>query len=179
MTTVRSTLEVAKLMVSALIPLAIFGAGALLAREARKHEDHQWIRRKKYDTRLERWQEISPLLNDLLCFFMCFGHFRDVKPPDAVKLKRQLDRTVHANIHIFGDRFMEAYDKFMAACFETHAGVATDAKLRASVKQQQAERGSAKWDEKWVALFVPEGTAPRSIVVSQAYEDLLRSYDEL
>jgi hypothetical protein len=35
------------------------------------------------------------------------------------------------------------------------------------------------WDEKWVPVFVAEGTAPRSIVVSQAYEDLLRSYDEL
>jgi hypothetical protein len=83
-----STLELVKLVISALIPIAIFGAGAFLAREARNHEERQWIRRKKYDTRLERWNEIAPLLNDLLCFFMCFGHFREVTPSTAVKRKR-------------------------------------------------------------------------------------------
>jgi hypothetical protein len=89
-----STLEIVQVVISASIPVAIFGAGALLARQARQHEARQWIQRKRHDTRLERWQEIAPLLNDLLSFFMLFGHFKEVTPPEAIKRKRQLDRAV-------------------------------------------------------------------------------------
>lgn len=99
-------------------------------------EERQWVRRKKYDTRVERWEEIATPLNDPLCFFMLVGHFRGVTPPCAIKRKR---RAVYANRNIFGSTFLRAYDKFMLLCFQTYVGVATDAQIRASVALQRAE----------------------------------------
>ena len=178
MTIAASTVEIVNLVISACIPVAIFAAGALLAQQARGYEERQWIRRKKYDSRLERWQEIAPALNDLLCFFMCFGHFREVTPPDAIKRKRQLDRAVFANSHIFGPAFLEAYRKFSALCFQTFVGVGEDAKLRASIVQQRAERHA--WDPGWDVLFVAEGRdVPPPGKITAAYDDLLKTYDEL
>jgi hypothetical protein len=167
-------------VISACIPLAIFAAGALLATQAREFEANQWIQRKRYDTRLERWEEIAPLLNDLLCFFMLFGQFRDVTPPNAIKLKRQLDRAVYANQHVFGVPFLRAYDHFTSLCFKTYAGgVGRDALIRASVAVQRAERASA-WRDSWDKLFVTdrEDVRPREDLVA-AYNALFKTYDEL
>lgn len=173
-----STLDIVSVAISACIPVAIFAAGALLAKQARDYEANQWIRRKQYDTRLERWQEVAPPLNDLLCFFMLFGHFRDVTPPKAIKLKRQLDRAVYGNQYIFGERFLDAYRTFMSVCFQTYVDVAQDAKIRASVAEQRAERGSA-WDEQWSSMFVRESDTASHSEIEVAYNDLLRTYDQL
>jgi hypothetical protein len=173
-----STLDIVSVVISAFIPIAIFAAGALLAAQARRHEDVQWVRRKKYDTRLERWQEISPKLNDLLCFFMLYGHFREVTPPDAIKLKRQLDRAVFANKHIFGQGFLDDYRTLMDACFQTYVHLGEDAKIRASVWQQRAERGPT-WREEWTPLFVAEEDASPSHDIERAYNNLFEAYDKL
>jgi hypothetical protein len=178
MTVGASTIDIVNVVISACIPIAIFAAGAHLAQQARAYEADQWKRRKRYDTRLERWQEISKPLNDLLCFFMLFGHFREVTPPEVIKRKRQLDRAVYANQHIFGEAFLETYSKFMALCFQTWAAVAEDAKIRASADLQRLERGSG-WHDSWTRLFVAEEDASRRTDIEAAYNDLLRSYDEL
>lgn len=174
-----STLEIVQVVISASIPVAIFGAGALLARQAREYEARQWIRRKRYDTRLERWQEIAHLLNDLLCFFMLFGHFREVTPPEAIKRKRQLDRAVYANQHIFGESFLTAYNNFMSLGFKTYVGVGRDALIRAPVRIQSTERGST-WQDRWSELFVSEQeVVPSRDELAAAYNALLKTYDEL
>lgn len=174
-----STLEIVKVVISASIPVAIFGAGALLAREARAYEANQWIQRKHYETRLERWQEIAPLLNDLLCFFMLFGHFREVTPPEAIKRKRQLDRAVYANQHIFGESFLTAYTSFMSLGFMTYVGAGRDALIRAPVALQSLERGST-WKPSWKEFFVDEQeVVPSRDDVAAAYNALLKTYDEL
>jgi hypothetical protein len=178
MTVAASNLEIVKVVISASIPIAIFAAGAFLAREGRRYEERQWIRRKRYDTRLERWQEISEPLNDLLCFFMLFGHFKEVTPVDAIKRKRQLDRAVYANRHTFGESFLTAYDSFMSLCFRTFVAVGRDALIRASVASQRRER--PLWDPEWDRLFVKEeeDVPPREEVIA-AYNELFKIYDEL
>jgi hypothetical protein len=173
-----STLEIVKVVISACIPLAIFAAGAVLAREARRYEERQWVRRKKYDTRLERWQEIASPLNDLLCFFTLVGNFREITPPGAIKRKRQLDRAVYANRRIFGQSFLEAYDAFMALCFQTFVGAGQDAKIRASIARQRVER-SLTWEDSWTPLFVREEDVPPQPNLIAAYNKVLETYDEL
>ena len=174
-----SSLEIVKVVISASIPVAIFGAGALLAKQAREYEANQWILRKRYDTRLERWQEIAPLLNDLLCFFMLFGHFREMTPPEAIKRKRQLDRAVHANHYIFGESFLTAYDNFMSLGFKTYVGVGQDALIRAPVAIQRAERGST-WQDSWREFFVGEQeVVPSRADLAAAYNAVFKTYDEL
>jgi hypothetical protein len=179
MTVAASTLEIVKVVISACIPIAIFAAGAYLAKETREYEERQWVRRRKYDSRVERWQEIAPPLNDLLCFFMLFGHFKEVTPPAAIKRKRQLDRAVYANQNIFGPDFLNAYGRFMSLCFVAYGGgLGADAKIRASVARQRAERGST-WKEEWEELFVAREDVPPQADVVAAYNDVIKTYDEL
>ena len=179
MTVAASTLDVVNVVISACIPIAIFAAGIVLAKETRGYEERQWVRRKKYDSRVERWQEIAPPLNDLLCFFMLFGHFREVTPPGAIKRKRQLDRAVYANQNIFGPDFLSAYDEFMKRCFKAYAGgVGADGLIRASVARQRAERGST-WRDEWEKLFVAREDVPEPDVVAAAYNRVIETYDEL
>ena len=130
-------------------------------------------------TRLERWQEIAPLLNDLLCFFMLFGHFKEVTPPEAIKRKRQLDRAAYANQHIFGESFLKAYNDFMSLGFKTYVRVGQDALIRARVASQKFERGST-WQDSWMELFVDEQqVVPSRDDLAAAYNALLKTYDEL
>jgi hypothetical protein len=110
---------------------------------------------------------------------MLFGHFREVTPPGAIKRKRQLDRAVYANESIFGPTFLSAYDSFMSLCFKAYAGgVGADAKIRASIARQRAERGST-WKNEWGELFVAQEDVPPQSDVIAAYNEVIKSYDEL
>jgi hypothetical protein len=174
-----NSLEIVKLIVAALIPVAIFGAGLLLARETRGYEERRWVRQKQFETRLERWSIVGPLLNDLFCFFALIGHFRSVEPPKAIALKRDLDRLVHADAHILGPAFMERYYAFMSTCFQTYAGVGVDAKLRASAARQRIERGDAAWRPEWDSLFAREEDVVPVAQVREAYAAVAVTFQEL
>ena len=150
-----NSLEVAKLAVAVLTPLLLVGLGVVINRAARRVEEAQWAGRKLVERRLELYDSMAPLLNDLYCFFECVGRFREVEPPKAVELKRELDKTFYVNRFLFTPAFSERYDDFMGACFKTFTGSGENAKLLAPVSKQERERGAA-WDSTWAALFVPE-----------------------
>jgi len=140
-----NSLEVVKLVVGAATPVVIFAIGYQVSRAARRIDAVQWVSRKLVEERLPLYREIAPCLNDLLCFFTLVGQFRAIDPPRAIAIKRDVDRTVHANLHLFTPKFMDRYYAFMETCFATFVDVAEEAKLRSSVSMQRAERG--QWNE--------------------------------
>jgi hypothetical protein len=156
-----NSLEVVKVVVAVLTPVLLVGLGVVINRAARRVEEAQWAGRKLVERRLELYDVMAPLLNDLYCFFECIGTFREVEPPKAIELKRDLDKTFYVNRFLFTPPFSDHYDSFMTTCFKTHTGAGENAKLRASVAQQQRQRGS-RWETTWVAMFVPEEEVPSS-----------------
>jgi hypothetical protein len=168
-----NSLEVVKLAVAAATPVVIFALGYQVNRAARRIDAVQWVSRKLVEERLPLYREIAPSLNDLLCFFMLVGHFRAIDPPKAIAIKRDVDRTVHANLYLFTPKFMERYYAFMQTCFATFVGVGAEAKLRSSVSIQRAER--RKWHDEWNALFTSEREATPAQDVYAAYMSLLSS----
>jgi hypothetical protein len=173
-----SSLEIAKLVVAALIPIAIFGVGLVVAREARKYEERQWVARKLFEVRLERWDKIGPPLLDLSSFFRLIGDFREITPPRALELKHEIDEAVYSNVHVLGAGFLGRYYRFMNACFVTYTGFGDRGTLRASLSRQRAERG-ADWNSAWEQLFAPEEMASTSVEVEIAYNGLLNAFSEL
>jgi hypothetical protein len=170
-----NSLELAKILVGILTPLAIFFLGVWISREARMWEDRRWLDRKLYERRFEFWDEMGPRLNDLLCFFTFVGHYREVTPPQAVKIKRDLDRIFFANRHLFPKPVSDAYLDFHDACFQRFVAVATDARLRSSSSRQRQER--KEWKPEWDALFVSdpdEMCDPREI--AEKYDHLVFAY---
>ena len=147
-----NSLEAAKIFVGILTPLAIFVLGIWVAREARRWDERQWTRRTLYERRLRFWDQMSPALNDMLCFFTLVGRYREITPPRAIKLKRELDPIFFANEHLFPAPVSDAYADFIDACYRTFTGKAKDAELRSSIAKQKSERNV--WDPEWEPLFV-------------------------
>jgi hypothetical protein len=165
-----NSLEVAKLVVSALTPIVLFGLGFIVSRAGQRVELARWSRQKVIERRLELFNEMGPDLNDLFCFFLQRGHFRDITPPDAIGRKRRLDRIFHSNRPLFSLAFADRYQAFLDSCFATFTGAGEPAKLRASADEQRRQRGADGWDPRWEAMFVESGMAA---------DEIARSYDAL
>lgn len=176
-----TSLEIVKLLVAFLTPVFLFVLGVMVTRAARRVESAQWASRKLIERRLELHQKLAPLLNDLLCFFTWRGHFREIAPPRAIAIKRELDKTVYANQQLFSEEFAAHYKAFLQLLFYHWRGVGKDAELRVSKTKLRAERGEdTKWEPEWDRLFVAESQASDPVSVVHAYERLMDHFaDEL
>jgi hypothetical protein len=160
-----NSLEIAKLIVSVLTPLAVALLSFAVTRAgkraedaaadaARRAESSEWANRRAIERLIELHKEMAPLLNDLMCFFRLIGHFREIDPPAALARKRQLDRTFYANEHLFGRAFRDSYLAFMERCFAHWQSPGQDAKMKASATRLRDERGAAAyWNDDWNVLF--------------------------
>lgn len=173
-----NSLEAAKLGVSLLTPLVVLGLGLLVNRASRRLEQAQWANRQLIERRLNLYDMMAPLLNDLLCFFTLVGDYRSVQPPAAIAAKRTLDKTFHVNRFLFSPAFSAAYDSFMDVCFQTYTGVGEPAKLRSTIEFQRPERKDT-WNEEWNDLFVfPARHASSLSDIRAAYESLMNCFAE-
>jgi hypothetical protein len=171
-----TSLEIAKLVVAVLTPVLLFVLGIIVRRAASRVEDAQWGSRKLIERRLELYEEIAPRLNDLFCFFMRVGHFREVEPPKAIAVKRELDRTLHAHAPLFSREFEDSYREFMNACFKAFTGLGEDAKLRTFVQAQRYERGSS-WKSEWERMFA-DGEESTPDEIDASYNRLMDHFAE-
>jgi hypothetical protein len=151
-----NSLEVAKLAVCVLTPLLLVGLGVLINRTARRVENAQWANRRVLDRRLELYDDMAEPLNDLYCFFHLVGGFREIDPPKALTLKRDLDKLFHVNRFLFSPRFGDLYLQQMKTYFRVYTGTGKPAKIKSPIGFQRAERTEEHWDPKWEPLFDPE-----------------------
>jgi hypothetical protein len=114
-------------------------------------EARQWTNQKLMEKRLSVFEQAAPLLNDLYCFMIKVGIWKDVTPPDALKSKRTLDRLMYVNQALFSDDLRKAYFSFIHTCFETYTGWAEDAKLLPACDQER--RLVANWNPQWEVMF--------------------------
>ncbi len=70
----------------------------------------------------------------------------------------RIDRVEHTQRPFFDPRHHQHYVAFMDSCFDTHIGVAQNAKIRADPTKYEEEFASA-WDSVWKSP--PEGVTPR------------------
>jgi len=157
-----SSLEVTKVVLSILTPLAVVGVGYYVNRSLKSIEKRQWSNQRLIERRIELHQAMAPLANDILCFFTFVGNFRNMKPNDVMRTKRELDQRFHVNRHLFSEEFASTYSEFMDTCFLEGDEAGKDAKLRSSPVKQASERGKGHWSEKWIPLF--EAPLPKATV---------------
>jgi hypothetical protein len=169
-----SSLEIVKLVIAAATPIVVVLLGVAVTRAARHVEQAQWTNRKLIERRLELYDEMAGLLNDLYCFFQLVGNFREIEPPTAVAHKRRLDKAFHVNEFLMGPEFGRRYRAFMDTCFLTYTGFGEDAKLRSQVGWQYSEREPA-WQDAWKRCFV---TAPADVAPLQEVEEHYRALME-
>ncbi|OQW90915.1 MAG: hypothetical protein BWK78_05940 [Thiotrichaceae bacterium IS1] len=123
------------------------------------------------DQRLKVYHETAPLLNDLLCFYTRVGCWKDLTPPQILKIKRQLDRTIHIARPLFSDPFFVEYQAFIGLCFEMYLGKGENAKLRC--KLENYRDFLVNWQSEWEPMFTSTDKATKSENIHIAYERLM------
>lgn len=193
-----NSLEVAKLIVGVLTPLAVVVLGFLLAKQgrraeaaaaeaarraderaqevARRADEAEWANRRAVERLIELHKEMSPLLNDLHCFFQTIGHFREISPPAVIDRKRRLDRLFYANQHLFSSAFIGNYGAFIGACFDHWGTAGGDAKIKMVPSRLQVERGLGAWDHSWDSLFVRTHAAVNRRKQAQTYDAAMQAF---
>ena len=73
-----SSLEVAKLLVSSLTPVAVLVLGVLAKRFLVAIERERWALQALSGYRMEFYREVQPLLNSLACFFLYIGEWKEL-----------------------------------------------------------------------------------------------------
>lgn len=174
---VWNTLEIAKLLVSALTPLLLLLIGLWINRSLKRLEYLQWTNQKVTEKRIAVFEELAPLLNDLLCYFTFVGCWKDLNVPEIIERKRKMDRIVHVNAPLFSKEFSDRYHDFIEACYSTYSGWGKDAKLRTLPERRKAAAGGA-WKPEWDGYFADAKDCSDPKVVRSKYETLMSCFSE-
>jgi hypothetical protein len=154
-------------------PLVVLFLGFVLTR--RQSRSHELLK-----ARLDYYQSLMPMLNDLMCFMTFIGGWRDMPPPDVVKLKRELDREFHCACPLFSAPVEPAYDAFLDLCFRTFNEWGRDPRIVSSAYQRRRSwRSPVGWKPAWDDLFLyADDRAIRGselTSIRQAYDALVQA----
>ena len=69
-----NSLEVVKLLVGILNPIALLIIGWFINKRLKKVEQSQWLNQKMIEKRLEIYDKLAPSFNDLFCFYTNVGN---------------------------------------------------------------------------------------------------------
>lgn len=168
-----NSLEIAKLAVGLISALVFLYLGVRVNRAAVHFQTSQWINQKIIEKRLELFDKIAPLLNDLYCYYVRVGGWRAQTPPEIIEIKRNLDRLISVNAPLFSSEFRRIYDKYMELCFDMMAHGSDSARLRTLTEMRDTLPG---WQPEWRALFAGPDTCPPPYEVLAAHEALMACF---
>jgi len=140
-----TSLEIVKLIVSTLTPIAVVGVGYAVARATKHLDSVQWANQTVIKRRLEIFDELAPKLNRLLCFALFVGSWKETPPARAITLKREIDETMHVYRVLFSPRVFHAYLDYMETIFLTFARPDQDALVRAQIACPLGDRRNLPW----------------------------------
>lgn len=167
-----TSLEIVTLIVSALTPLAVVGVGYLVSRATTRLESVQWANQTVIQRRLDIFSEAAPSLNRLLCFALFVGGWKETTPHDVIRLKREIDMTMHVNRILFSPELFDAYGRFMQTLFRMYARTDGDAPIRAEIASELGDRRKLPW---WEASM----EACFDAAENSSHEEVRAAYDEL
>lgn len=174
-----NTLEIAKLIVSALTPLAVVAVAFQVTKATKRLEARQWVNQKLVEKRIALLGEALPALNDLHCYFAWVGNWKELSPPEILQRKRSLDRLFYANRPFFRPATIEAYENFAATVYKTYSAPGQNAQLRTGPTSRHGKRQDAYgdgWEPRWNAYFAMEDDRTEPERVAAAYDVLLRHF---
>ena len=169
-----NSLELVKLVVSGATPLLVLLLGLLINRQLKRFEYLQWTSQKVVEKRLTIYSDLVPILNDLLCYFTYVGCWKELTPPEVVKLKRAADRIVYVNAALFSGDFPRIYNEFINHCFHTYSDWGHDARLRTmSERRQEAHK---EWVSEWNSCFAENAHCSDPNHIKASYQKLVSSF---
>lgn len=170
------TIEVVKIATGIATPILVAIIGFRLNKTLQRLAAAQWANQKVIEKRIAVYDELAPLLNDLYCYLMFVGNWKELKPTDIVQKKRQLDKKIYVYSALFSQEMIYDYNNFIYYCFETYVGAGQDALIRTLIESQDGDRRKVlpNWDKSWDDLF-SKSVFPTDEVRS-AYQQLMTSF---
>ncbi len=178
-----NSLELIKLFVGPPLIAVIVGA-ILLKPGLKKLEQAQWSQQKLIEQalwgqqkiierRIKTYDDMAPLLNQLLCYFCYIGSWKEATPPDIVKLKRKLDELAHISAPLFDpEEFLGRYNALLNKCFATFEGWGQNAKLR-TLKEPRRQAAGPTWHQAWDDFFTPTDQVLKLDEINSTYKELM------
>ncbi len=172
--------DILNLLLTALIPIAVLVIGKTINERLKKLEYSQWANQRLVEKKLTLYDEIMPRLNNLYCFYMFVGNWKEISPADVISAKRFLDKKVHIYYGILGDQFSRAYDEFMSVAFETYANAGGDARIKSVIASLDGDRkvhAKYGWDNAWETLF-PQNPSFDRIQFKNSYDQVVTAFQK-
>jgi hypothetical protein len=167
-----TSLEVVKLVLAALIPIAVIGVGYIVSRATSRLESVQWANQTVIQRRLDIFQQVAPKLNRLLCFAVFVGSWKEITPADAIRLKRETDEIMYVDRVLFSPELFDAYLVFMRTVFELYGRTDDDAPLRVAISSPLGNRRNLDWWDKSMEREFSTSDIPSLDEVQAAHDAL-------
>ena len=156
-----NSLELAKLAIAISTPLTVLAVGWWI--KQREQINAELIRK-----RIAIYDEVVPKANDILCFYLAVGHWRELDPAKAIECKRDLDGVMYRYRPFWSEECWRRYSAFADACFEPFAaGAGRSALLRLDAAHLRKMIGE-RFDPAWEQVISKKPTPTRE--VREAYD---------
>jgi hypothetical protein len=178
---VWNSLEIAKLVASLLTPLLLLFIGIWVSRLTERFKVTLWANQKVIEKRIDVYDEIAPMLNDLYCYFSYVGNWKELTPIQIIDIKRKLDKTFYIYAALFSPEFQKLYFTFIHLCFETYVGAGKNAKLRTYIANQFENRkkvSQTKWEDSWDELFSEPREVTPTEEIKSGYKALMARFSK-
>jgi len=143
--------DIIKLAIETLTPIIVLIFGIKINKILKKQEAFIWTNQKILEKRLEIYDKVIFLLNDIYCFHCYVGSWKELSPIDIIEHKRNLDKTMYSYAPLFIDELLDKYKIFMDECYATFSGWGNDPKIKSLYIQR--ENHNKIWDKTWKEMF--------------------------
>ena len=169
-----NSLEIVKLITSLLMPAAMLFVGIWLDRRIKEFEHRQWFNQKVIEKRLAVYEELTPKLNDIMCYFLQIGTWKERNPNEIIDMKREIDKIAYVYAPLFSPKFLSRYNEFMGLCYAMFRGAGKDAQLRTEAHIYREayvcdDDPNATWNDEWDDCFTGSEEAITKKEVTEGY----------
>lgn len=134
-----------------------------------EHQTNQGIIEK----RIEVYDRMGPVLNDLICFYCYSGNWKEITPMDILRKKMELDKDINTYSPIFSNELSKKYSDFIQLCFVSFSGWDHKEKIKSLYELRQEH--NEEWNDEWIPIFdtnnVIEATKMR-----ERYDELIEYF---
>ena len=168
-----NTIEIVKIFTGMVTPLIVAYFGFKLNRTMQQLAAAQWANQKVIEKRISIFDELAPLLNELYCYMIFVGNWKELTPADIIRYKRLLDKRIYVSAAFFSPGLVSSYDDFIGCCFETFTGAENDARIRSPIECINGDRRKSlpTWEKEWDNCFSTSQTTKE--VLKVAYNELM------
>jgi hypothetical protein len=149
--TIWNSLEIIKVIISALTPIIVAYLVFRFNRVIKKYEKVQWTNQKIIEKRISIYDIIVPKLNDLLCYYCYIGNWKEITPKGIIETKRFLDKQLYIYAPLFSKDVLNKYNALIDVCFEKFTGWGKDAKINSFYERRKECHDN--WIENWNDCF--------------------------